>query len=72
MLRSANLLSTSESGQIVKPNDRNLWQALPVVFLLLVGVTMVVTTCNYYESTEGSTPQPRYVDAHGNPLPAKN
>ncbi len=55
----------------MKSNDRNPWQALPLVVLLLVGITMVVTTCNYYESTEEPTPRPRYVDARGNPPPEK-
>ncbi|MCO8019974.1 hypothetical protein NI456_14005 [Brevundimonas diminuta] len=56
---------------MMKSNDRNLWQALPLVVLLLVGIIMVVTTCNYYESTEEPKHRPRYVDARGNPPPEK-
>jgi hypothetical protein len=36
--------------QKMKPRDRNLWQAVPLVFLLLVGILMVCITASYYNS----------------------
>lgn len=36
--------------QKMKPRERHLWQAVPLVFLLLVGILMVCVTARYYNS----------------------
>lgn len=55
----------------MKPGERSPWQALPLVFLLLVGIALLYTTCTYYESQEVEELPPRYVDGYGNPLPSQ-
>lgn len=56
---------------LMKPGDRSPWQALPLVFLLLVGIALLYTSCAYYESKGVEEASPRYVDSHGNPLPSQ-
>lgn len=55
----------------MKPGDRSPWQALPLVFLLLVGIALLYTSYAYYESKGVEEAAPRYVDSHGNPHPSQ-